>query len=352
MRGSLRLACLSLLAFALPGCALPYYWQAIGGQLDLLRKRTPIDAVIADDSHDAQTRAMLRTAAELRRFAVDTLLLPDNDSYTTYVDLGRPYVVWNVVAADQFSVDPQRWCFPFAGCVAYRGYFDRVAAEAFQRRLDDRGLDTYSGGSGAYSTLGYFADPLLNTMLSGGVEYAATILFHELAHQRLYVRDDSELSEGFATAVEEYGVEMWLRRSGDTDALELYLRRVGRRAEFAALVADHRAQLRAVYAMDAADADKLAAKAEVLAAMREAYAELKTSWGGIGDYDPWFAQPLNNATLAAIATYRQWLPALQRRLRGVGIERFYADVHEVAALPLRERVVTLEAWQAPTVSDR
>jgi predicted aminopeptidase len=346
MRGLFRFVCLSSFAIALSGCALPYYWQAVGGQLDLLRKRSPIDTVVADDARDEHTRAMLRTVAELRQFAIETLLLPDNGSYTTYVDLGRPYVVWNVVAADKFSVDPQTWCFPFAGCVAYRGYFDRIAAETFQRRLDERGLDTYSGGSGAYSTLGYFADPVLNTMLGGGVEFAAAILFHELAHQRLYVRGDSELSEGFATAVEEYGVEMWLRESGDAEALDRYLRRIGRREEFAALVADHRSRLREVYATDAADADKLAAKAAVFAAMHEAYAELRKRWGGIGDYDAWFEQPLNNATLAAIATYRQWLPALQRRLRSVGLEQFYAEVEEIAALPSLDRTLALEAWQA------
>jgi predicted aminopeptidase len=335
-----------LFAVALSGCALPYYWQAIGGQMDLLRKRTPIEKVIVDPDQDTQTKVMLQTLIELRRFAVTELLLPDNRSYTTYVDIDRPYVVWNVVAAEKFSVDPLQWCFPVAGCVSYRGYFDRDDAETFQRTLDQQGFDTYSGGSGAYSTLGYFADPVLSTMLGAGVEYAAGILFHELAHQKHYVRDDSELSEGFATVIEEYGVEAWLRDSGDTEGLAQYRRRVARRGEFAEFVATHRAHLRAVYQSDASDAMKADAKAAAFAAMRLDFEELRTRWGGARDYDAWFERSPNNATLAAIATYRQWLPALQGRLDDVGLEQFYADVQEITLLPPAERSRVLETWRS------
>jgi predicted aminopeptidase len=344
-----------LFAVVLSGCTLPYYWQAIGGQIDLLRKRSPIEDVVADPDQDAQTKALLQTVVELRRFAVAELMLPDNRSYTTYVDMGRPYVVWNVVAAARFSVDPLRWCFPIAGCVSYRGYFDRADAEAFQLALDQQGFDTYSGGSGAYSTLGYFADPVLSTMLGGGVEGAAGILFHELAHQKLYVRDDSELSEGFATVIEEYGVEAWLRERGDTEGLVRYQGRLARRAEFAEFVAFHRARLRAVYESDANDTTKSDAKAAAFAAMRRDFDGLRRQWGGARDYDAWFEQPPNNATLAAIATYRQWLPALHARLREAGLEQFYVDVEEIALLSPPERSKRLETWhtaevQRPVVS--
>jgi len=351
MLGFLRTSCALLVAAALSGCALPYYWQAVSGQLELLRKRTPIDSLVADPAFDADTKTMLQQIASLRQFAVTRLLLPANDSYTTYVDLGRPYVVWNVVAADRLSVDPERWCFPFAGCVAYRGYFDRADAEAFRLRLESQGLDTFAGGSGAYSTLGYFADPVLNTMIGGGEELAAGILFHELAHQKLYIRDDSELSEGFATTIEEYGVELWLSGRDDPEALDHYRRRIERRADFAALVAEHRAGLRAMYASDASEAAKLAFKATVFAAMREAYLILRERWGGAGDYDAWFEQPLNNATLAAISTYREHLPALQQRLRRVGLAQFYTDVEALATLPQAERAARLQAWQPALFSD-
>ena len=171
---------------------MPFYWQAIGGQLELLRKRTPIEELLADPDLDPELRTSLGAVADIRRFAVRELGLPDNDSYTSYVDLDRPYVVWNVVAAEEFSTKPKRWCFPFAGCVSYRGFFDREDAERFRARLDKEGYDTFSGGSTAYSTLGYFSDPVLSTMLGGGEQYIASLLFHELAHQRLYIKDDSE----------------------------------------------------------------------------------------------------------------------------------------------------------------
>jgi predicted aminopeptidase len=163
-----RTISLCALAATTTGCAAPYYWQAIGGQLELLRKREPIEEVIADESADPQLKATLARIDTMRRFAVDELLLPRNDSYTSYVALDRPYVVWNVVAAQEFSVDPERWCFPFAGCVAYRGYFDKAAADRYAAKLAADGLDVYGGGSTAYSTLGYFDDPVLSTMVAGG----------------------------------------------------------------------------------------------------------------------------------------------------------------------------------------
>jgi predicted aminopeptidase len=340
----LRSACGVLAAALVSGCALPYYWQAIGGQIELLRKREPIDAIVADENRSAALREELSTVAAIREFAVESLELPDNDSYTTYADLDRPYVVWNVVAAERFSVAPLQWCFPFAGCVSYRGYFERADAEKFARRLADQGYDTYAGGSGAYSTLGYFDDPVLNTMLGGDVADLAGALFHELAHQKLYVRDDSELSEAFATAVEEHGVEIWLAERGDSRALEQYRMRVQRRGEFAALVATQQARLQTIYAAESSDATKLEAKAQAFATMQTEYLSFKDRWGGTNEYDGWFREPLNNAALAAIATYRRWLPALKWRLRSAGVAQFHADVAALADLPEQERAARLEQW--------
>jgi predicted aminopeptidase len=323
---------------------LPYYWQAIGGQIGVLRKREPIETIVSDENRSAALRGELRMVAAIRQFAVATLELPDNDSYTTYADVGRPYVVWNVVAAERFSVTPLQWCFPFVGCVSYRGYFDRADAETFEQRLAERGLDTYSAGSGAYSTLGYFDDPVLDTMLGGDVESLASVLFHELAHQKLYVADDSELSEAFATAVEEEGVEAWLKQRRDAEALERYRMRTLRRAEFGALVAAQQARLQAVYTAESDDAAKLAAKAQAFATMKSEYAELKERWEGASEYDGWFDGQLNNATLAAIATYRRWLPALKWRLQSTGVTQFYVDVAALAELSEPERARRLEEW--------
>ncbi len=326
------------------GCALPFYWQAIHGQIDLLRKRTPIDKLLADPALDPQLRSTLSAVAAIRKFAVDELQLPDNDSYTTYVDLQRPYVVWNVVAAEEFSVDPKRWCFPFVGCVAYRGFFDRAKAEGFQQKLDEQGYDTYSGGSSAYSTLGFFADPVLSTMIEGGEPYVASLLFHELSHQKLYIKDDSEFSEAFATTIEEYGTQKWLSEHEGPSAVAVYRRRLERRSDFAELVASEQAALRDLYASDLSPTAKREAKAASFDAMRTSYARLRVKWGGSRDYDAWFAQPLNNATLAAVATYRHWLPALRWRLATVGLAGFYTDCAGLADLSADERSQRLETW--------
>jgi predicted aminopeptidase len=336
-----RITVLGLLATLLAGC---FYWQAIGGQLELLRKRTPIEKLLADPEVDSKLKASLASVAEIRRFASEELGLPDNDSYTSYVDLGRPYVVWNVVATPEFAVEPKRWCFPFVGCVGYRGFFDREDAEKFAAGLAREGLDTYSGGSTAYSTLGYFADPVLSTMIGGGDQYVASLLFHELTHQKLYVKDDSEFSEALATAIEEYGTERWLASHGTPEALELYRRRLRYRSDFADLISVQQARLRAVFAAGGTVEDKRAAKARAYDAMRADYAVTKARWGGVTDYDAWFASPLNNATLAAVATYRRWVPAMRARLDEVGLTAFYEEMAALSKLSVADRAARLQAW--------
>ncbi len=333
-------------ATLLGGCSLPYYWQAAGGQLQLLTKRTSIERLLADPDTDVVLRQQLETVMQIRQFAINELGLPDNRSYTTYADLGRPYVVWNVVAAPEFSVRPERWCFPIAGCVSYRGYFSRDAAERFQARLDEQGFDTWSGGVRAYSTLGYFADPVLNTMLSGSDTDLAALLFHELAHQRLYIRDDSALSEAFASAIEQYGTERWLRRHGDDNAVRHYRDRLQRRADFAALVAGHRDRLAAIYARDESEHAMRVAKEAAFATLQREYRQTRERWGGVTDYDNWFAQPLNNAAIAAVVTYEGWLPALRARLDAVGLTQFYAEMERLDELSGEERETWLSAWRS------
>lgn len=338
-----RVATVFSLGTLLSACALPYYWQAVGGQIGLLRKRVPIESVIADPDYDEEIRARLQVVNDLREFAVTELALPENDSYTSFVDLGRPYVVWNVIATEEFSTEPMRWCFPVAGCVAYRGYFDRAAAERFQGKLEERGLDTYSGGSGAYSTLGYFDDPILSTML-GGEQQVAGILFHELAHQRVYIKGDTELSEAYASAVEEYGVELWLTLRDDLTALADYRQRRRRGREFADLIATERASLAALYGQGLAVEDVRAAKARSFDEMRARYAELKRSWGGVSEFDGWFGGNLNNAVLVAVSNYRQWLPGLRWRLERVGIAAFHDEIDALAGMTPAERAQRLTAW--------
>ena len=341
-----RLVALCALLATTAGCAAPYYWQAIGGQLELLRKREPIERVVADPAVDPTLKSTLTRIAAIRRFAVDELGLPSNDSYTSYAALDRPYVVWNVVATGEFSVDPRRWCFPFAGCVAYRGYFDKAAADRFAAELAAAGLDTFSGGSTAYSTLGYFDDPVLSTMVNGGEQYVASLLFHELAHQKLYVKDDSEFSEAFAMVIEDLGTERWLAQHGVAADLEFYRDRRQRRAEFGELIAAQQARLRAIYASDAPPEQLRTEKQRAFDALRAEYAALKVAWQNNTEYDAWFAQPLNNATLASVATYTSWLPALRTHLQEVGLAAFYADAAAVAKLDTGRRAEQLRAWDA------
>jgi predicted aminopeptidase len=330
----------------LSGCALPYYTQAVRGQTRILRQRVPIEEVIADPAVTEVTRERLQLVTELRRFAVRSIGLPDNESYTSFVALERDSVVWNVVAAEEFSVEPLTWCFPVAGCVAYRGYFDHAKAEKFATKLEARGYDTFIGGSVAYSTLGYFADPVLDTMLRSDETGIAATLFHELAHQRIYVKDDTELSESFATAVEQYAVESWLESRDATGELTAYRERVARRAALDALVARQRGRMAELYAVETPDAALRVAKAEAYAEMQGDYDALRRSWGDAGDFDGWFADGFNNARLVALTSYGRWVPGLRARLQELGPGAFYLEIGALLELPPEERTARLESWNA------
>jgi predicted aminopeptidase len=230
--------------------------------------------------------------------------------------------------------------------VAYRGYFDKAQADRFAAKLAADGFDVHSGGSTAYSTLGYFDDPVLSTMVAGGEQYVASLLFHELAHQQLYVKGDSEFSEAFAMVVEEVGTERWLRRHGTPADLERYRARRQRRSQFGELITTQQARLRALYASGAPPEQLRAGKEQAFDTLRLEYAALKAAWAGSADFDAWFAQPLNNATLASVATYTRWLPALRARLERVGLKAFYDDAAQLAKLDAAERGERLRSWDA------
>ena len=273
----LRILALILLSAAVNSCAMPFYWQAISGEMELLRKREPIDEVLANPHESARVKAVLSSVKGIKAFAVHELGLPDNKSYTTYADLGREYVVWNVVATPEFSIVPKHWCFPFAGCVSYRGFFAEDHARRFAQAMKKQGYDTYLGGSTAYSTLGHLKDPILNTMVDEGEQYLASVLFHELAHQRLYVKNDSAFDEAFAMTIEEYGTQKWLAAQGDTKGLAQYRLRLRRRAEFAELVQRQQQRLQNLFARPISAQAKREAKAEAYAQMRSEYERLRKS---------------------------------------------------------------------------
>ncbi|MCX7893918.1 MAG: aminopeptidase [Burkholderiales bacterium] len=338
-------AVVAALAAAVPGCAsLSYYSQAIGGHLDVLRRAEPVDEALAKDATPEATRARLARAVAIRDFASGELGLPDNASYRRYADLGRPYVVWNVFAAPEFAVRAEESCFPVAGCVAYRGYYSREDAERAAAALRAQGRDVFVGGVPAYSTLGWFADPLLSTFIHYPDPELARLIFHELAHQVVYVKDDTMFNESFAVSVEEEGVARWLAAHGTAADAERHARARAMRAAFLDLVATYRARLAALYAEPLPDAEKRAAKAAAFAAMRADYEALKREWGGFAGYDRYMADA-NNAFLASVATYNEYVPAFRALLAAEGgdLPRFYAAARALAALPARERKEALTA---------
>lgn len=324
----------------LGGCsALDYYRQAVKGHLDIMSRREPVAEILVDPRRDPGLRKRLRVAQDIRAFASEELALPDNESYRSYVDLGRDAVTWNVFATEEFSLEPRLWCFPLVGCVAYRGYFSGDQAQRFAQTLRDQRLDVYVGGTTAYSTLGWFDDPLLNTMVARGETALAGIVFHELAHQVLYVEDDTAFNEAFAVAVQEEGVRRWLRRRRDAAALAAYRQALRRSQGFLDLVETTRQRLAALYASDLDAAAMREAKADLIQGMREGHARLRAQWGGYGGYDAWFDGPINNAKLVSVAVYRDLVPDFERLLRHCGgdLARFYAAVAEIGDLAPERR---------------
>jgi len=318
------------------GC---YLLQSAQGHLALMSKREPISGVIDKPTTSAALRVQLTAVTSIRDFASSDLGLPDNGSYRSYADVGRPYVVWNVVAAPEFSVDPKLWCYPFVGCVAYRGYFAEIKARKFAAGQSVKGLDVFVGGVAAYSTLGHFDDPILNTMMGWNDTELASIIFHELTHQLLYLPNDASFNEALATVVADEGVRRWLKQQGRDRDLAEYLLEQERYLEVIALFDATRAQLRTLYADKLPPAAMREQKRAAFAALRASYSVLKMQWGGHAPFDVWFATGIDNAHLASVATYYSCVPGFERELRAVGGElpAFYRRVRELAQLPQPER---------------
>ena len=327
---------IALIASLSGGC---YLLQSAEGQLAVMSKRQPIDRVIEMPSTPAKLRAQLKSVRAIRDFASHELGLPDNGSYRKYADIGRPYVVWNVVAAPEFSVDPKKWCFPIVGCVAYRGYFVEQRARRFAAGLRAQEFDVAVGGVAAYSTLGHFDDPILSTMVNWNDVELASIVFHELTHQLLYVRNDAAFNEALATTVEEEGVRRWLAKLGREKDLADHLLEQERYLEVIALMNNTRSQLRMLYASGPPPPLMRERKRLALEALHKAYAALRAQWGGHAPFDAWFAHDINNAHLASIATYFACVPGFERELKAVGgnLPAFYRRVRQLAKLDQPQR---------------
>ena len=352
----------------LSGCStISYYAQALGGHLDVMRLARPVAEAMADPATSPALRDKLARAQEARDFASRELHLPDNGSYRRYADLGRPFVVWNVIATPEFSVEPVEACFPIAGCVAYRGWYSEVRAndDASERRK--QGFDVRVGGVPAYSTLGWFDDPLLNTFMAFSDAEVARLVFHELSHQLLYVKGDTAFNESFAVAVEEEGVRRWLERRADSAERDRYAQFAERRGQFVELIGRYRERLQGYYRDTASFTplqldERRNGKAALFAELDRDYERLKLSWGGFGGYDrimgkapitpavtttvtpaTTMAAAPNNALLAAIVTYSEWLPAFRHLLvkHNGDLAALYGEARRLAAMdrPARERAL-------------
>ena len=329
-----------LMLTLLSGCGgVSYYWQSARGHLSLMSRREPIADLLASGELSDKREQQLRQALEIRRFAVDQLRLPDNGSYKSFVELDRPFVVWNVVAAPRFSLTPMRWCFPVVGCVSYRGYYAEKDARAFAATLDPEKYDIMVGGSRAYSTLGWFDDPLTSPMVDRGKILLAEVIFHELAHQVLYFRNDTAFNEAFASTVGEQGVRRWLRQAFP-DALPRYETWLRRKNQFTALLAKTAGELKTLYASKLDQDAMQARKDAIFATLRQRYERMRDKeWDGYRGYDGWFKEPPNNARLASIAVYRDRIPDFTRWLNACegDFGRFYTVIESFEPLSREQR---------------
>ena len=312
-----------------------------------MRRAQPIADVVANQQTTPELRQRLQRVLQIRRFAIDELKLPDNGSYLEYADLKRPYVVWSVFATPEFSLKPIQSCFPIVGCMSYRGYFVEAEANKAAAQLAEAGNDVYVGGVAAYSTLGWFEDPIVNSMLRWDEARLAKLIFHEMAHQQVYANGDSDFNEAFATAVGEIGLRRWLvanqASSITSDQQHAWAQSNARQQDFLSLVKQTAGRLRKLYQLQADEGAMRAAKAEIMASMRSKYQQLRDGrWRGYDGYDDWFATA-NNARIAAVATYHDQVPnflALYEQL-GQDLQAFYRECERAAKTNVEERRV----WQ-------
>ncbi len=335
-----KAALLVLLSFVLVSCeTVGYYSQAARGQLTIVFGREDIQRLIERQDLPDELLEKFAQVMDIREFAEHELGLPVAKNYSSYVDVEREHVVWNVFAAAEFSIDPVNWCYPVAGCVAYRGYFSEQSALRYAAKLEEDGFDVYTGGVDAYSTLGWFEDSLLSTVLNRADYQLAGLIFHELAHQLVYLPGDTTFNESFATAVEREGVRRWLTQSNAASNIDAALLDYERQQQFVVLVTDYRDRFEALYQLDLEESSMRSQKLQLQQTLREEYGLLKQQWQGYAGYDGWFSRSLNNAQLSTVASYNDLLPffAAIFEQSNQDFSTFYAEVGRIAELPVRER---------------
>ncbi len=324
--------------YCLSACeAITYYPHIIIGHLKLQQGKIPIEQALDKPELTQAQKNLLHLVPQIKTFASEKLLLPNKQHYDTIVFIDRPHVVWNVLAAPSLSLEPKTWCFPIAGCVSYRGYFQKVKAEKYAASLQKQGLDVYLSGAAAYSTLGWFEDPLINTFLKYQEADLIGLLFHELAHQKLYVKNDSTFNESFATAVQIAGVKLWFEALNQPKKAQQYLQAQQIRHEFIEIALSYKERLNDVYRSQQTDQAKALEKAKILEAFRQAYSHaVVTHWSNKKPFYGWMQGPLNNAQWNSLGTYYDLVKPLQAKLAEFNndFEQFY---HYCAGLADQEK---------------
>ena len=342
--------------------SVDYYGQAIKGQYRILQNRQPINRIIDDPQTPPFLRKKLAYVLEVRRFARDALQLPVGDNFLTYVDLKRKFVAWNVFAAPVLSLVPKTWCYPLVGCAAYRGYFSQADARRYAEALSRQGYDVYVGGVSAYSTLGWFNDPILSNFMRLSDCRLAALIFHELAHRIFYVADDTTFNESFATTVEQEGLRRWQKVRDNTHPCRQYGEPQRRQHRFSQLILKYRHYLQRLYATNLPAAEKKVRKRRVFQQLRHEYEMLKKKHKQLAVYDHWMQQPLNNAQIISVAAYHDLVPAFENLLAALGgnLPAFYRTCRQLAEKPKKSRLKILNtympgipavdqwAWEKPT----
>ncbi len=319
--------------------AIHFYAQGAAGQWEIMHKARPVELVCQDPETQPAVKERLARVQELRTWAARELALPAARQYDRYTDLGRPYVVWVVYAAPEFSVEPKTWWYPVLGKLQYRGYFSEAAAQREGGRLRARGWDVTVSGTGAYSTLGWLRDPVLNTFLHRSDAELAEVIFHELTHQRIYLSGDTDFNEALATAVGEAGARQWLRSQGRMAELAAYDRKLRLQRDAVAAVLETRARLGEIYTHEADEGPEhlRRRKAGAFARLQNRLQQLRTAAGVRSLRIP--LTDWNNAALNTVAAYYDLLPGFERLLASCGgsIPAFLSRVEEMRAWSRGER---------------
>jgi predicted aminopeptidase len=361
MRRWLFAVTLLLIVVGVSGChTLGFYGQAVKGQYQIFAHQEPIENLAAAPSTPALLKQRFELLSDLRGFAQTDLKLPTDSHYRKYVDVHRPFVVWNVEAASEFSMEPKTWWYPFLGSLEYRGYFSKKGATNYADYLRGKGYDVSVGGVGAYSTLGWFKDPVLNTFIFEDDSELAEIIFHELAHQRLFARGDTDFNEAFATTVGQEGSRRWLKARKNESGLTEYLAHLHHSDEFVHLIMATRTRLQGLYHDRVMPDGKIKAarakpvmsveelrqqKQAIIDGMLADLTRLKKQWSNYSDYDGWLKHPINNAHLNSVAAYYDLVPAFEQllALNGGNMEQFYRAAEQLAHKPKSQRQEQLRA---------